>query len=78
MVHVITTDKHTVWRDHRITFTCFRLPAHWLAVEVGRWKNACGSPPLEERLCPCGQVQTEAHVNEQCPSSQYIRDMRVI
>ena len=29
---------------------------------------------MEERLCSCGEVQTEAHVISICPLSQSIRD----
>ncbi len=74
-VHDIYTRKKGIREDLRINFTRFRLSAHWLAVEVGRWKRrGRGRLPLEERLCPCGQVQTEVHVIEQCPLSQHIRD----
>ena len=31
--------------------------------------------PVDQRLCQCGQVQTEHHVMEDCPRSQYIRDL---
>ena len=34
-----------------------------------------GRIPLEERLCLCGQVQTEAHVISSCPLSQHLRDL---
>ena len=29
--------------------------------------------PLEERLCTCGEVQTERHVVEHCPFTSTIR-----
>ena len=51
-----------------------RLSSHSLAVEVGRWnRRGRGSLPLEERLCICGQVQTEQHVIEMCPRTENIR-----
>ena len=48
---------------------------HSLAIETGRWnRSGRGSLLVEERLCTCGQVQTEEHVIGQCPLSQHIRD----
>ena len=74
-VHDVYTCRHGVREDHRISFSRFRLSAHWLAVEVGRWnRRGHGRLPLEERLCPCGMVQTEDHVINECPFSQHIRD----
>ena len=29
---------------------------------------------MEERLCPCGEIQTEEHVINNCPLSQHVRD----
>ena len=74
-VHDVYTCRHGVREDHRISFSRFRLSAHWLAVEVGRWnRRGRGRLPLEERLRPCGMVQTEDHVINECPFSQHIRD----
>ena len=74
-VHDMYTCGHRIREDHRLSFSRFRLSAHWLPVEVGRWnRRGRGRLPLEERLCPCGQVQTEAHVIQLCPISQHIRD----
>ena len=30
---------------------------------------------MEERLCPCGQIQTESHIIEQCHMSLHIRQV---
>ena len=58
------------------TYSRFRLSAHSLAVEKGRWnRRGRGRLPMEERLCSCGQVQTEAHVIETCPVSSGIRQL---
>ena len=53
----------------RISFTRIRLSSHYLKIETGRWSRI----PREERLCPCSQVQTEAHVLLECPLLQYLR-----
>ena len=74
-VHEIYTAKHNVPELERISFTRFRVASHSLAVEVGRWnRRGRGRLPLEERLCVCGAIQTEAHVVQQCPRTQNIRD----
>ena len=37
---------------HRLSFTCFRVCAHNLAIETGRWnRRGRGRLPVEERLC---------------------------
>ena len=51
---------------YRIAYSQFRLNGHKLAIETGKW-NRRGRLPVEERLCPCGGVQTELHVLESCP-----------
>ena len=59
---------------HRIAFTRFRLSAHSLAIETGRWnRRGRGRLPIEERLCTCGQIQTEKHVIEECPRTDHLR-----
>ena len=51
-----------------------RVSAHSLAVEQGRWnRRGRGRLPIEERLCPCGQIQTERHVFEYCHISLHLR-----
>ena len=58
----------------RISWTKLRVSAHSLAVERGRWnRRGRGSLPWEDRLCSCGQVQTETHVIENCPVSLDLR-----
>ena len=40
----------------------------------GRWnRRGSGRLPLEERLCICGEEQTERHISEQCPKSLSLR-----
>lgn len=52
-VHDIYTCRKGTREDLRISFTQFRLSAHWLAVEVGRWnRQGRGRLPLEKRLYP--------------------------
>jgi len=45
-----------------------RLSSHKLAIEMGRWSRI----PREDRLCPCGVIQTEQHVICHCPLSDHI------
>ena len=54
---------------HRIAYTRFRLGSHRFKIETGRWSRI----PRERRLCPCGEVQDEAHVLQYCP---LLRDIR--
>jgi len=55
---------------YRISFTRLRLSSHRLRIETGRWSRL----PRENRLCPCGAVQDERHVLENCPLTQQLRD----
>ena len=67
--------EHLIPEDQRTAYTRFRVISHSLAVETGRWnRRGRGRLPLEERLCPCGTVQTEEHVVQHCPMSQHLRD----
>ena len=51
-----------------------RVSSHSLAIEVGRWnRRGRGRLPIEERLCTCGEIQTEQHVIETCPRTDDIR-----
>ena len=60
---------------YRTSFTRLRVCGHNLAVETGRWnRRGRGRLPLEERLCPCGEVQTELHVVESCVLTQPLRE----
>ena len=73
-VNSVYNAKTHINEHHRIAFTRFRVSAHSLAVEVGRWnRRGRGRLPLEERLCVCGQIQTEAHVVEQCTFTENLR-----
>ena len=75
-VHDIYTKNIKVNELERISWTRLRLSAHSLAIEKGRWnRRGRGRLLLEERLCPSGQVQTEAHVIENCIISLQIRKM---
>jgi len=72
--HPIYSTKHSISEHHRKAFTRFRISAHSLAVETGRWnRKGRGRLPLEERLCSCGEPQTEKHVVEDCPLSRQLR-----
>ncbi len=73
-VHDIYTTRHTINDIHRVSFTRFRVSGHSLAVETGRWnRRGRGRLPLEERVCVCGDVQTEQHVAQHCPHTQHLR-----
>ena len=73
-VHNIYTTHTNVNELKRISWTRLRVSAHNLAVETGRWnRRGRGRLPIEERLCPCGQVQTERHVVEECALSHELR-----
>ena len=64
----------TINELHRIAWTRLRLSAHSLAIEEGRWnRRGRGRLPVEERLCPCGAVQDERHVLQDCPTTAHIR-----
>ena len=53
----------------RVYATRLRLSSHKLAIETARWSRI----PREDRLCPCGVIQTEEHVICHCPLSDHIR-----
>lgn len=74
-VHEVYRVRDSIPERERMSFTQFRLSAHSLAVETGRWnRRGRGRLPIEERLCPCGCIQTETHVVQDCPSTQHVRD----
>ena len=65
------TQQRQEGRDERERVSWFRLrlSAHSLPIEEGRWnRRGRHRLPVEERLCGCGEIQTEAHVFQQCPS----------
>ena len=73
-VHDLYSKKVNVNELERMEWTRLRLSSHSLAIEVGRWnRRGRGQLPIEERLCVCGQIQTEQHVIEACPRTHLIR-----
>ena len=75
-VHPVYTQRRSSPSEerHRLSFTRFRVSAHSLAIETGRWnRGGRGRLPVEERLCTCGGVQDELHVVEACPRTEHIR-----
>ena len=57
-----------------MAFTRFRVSGHILTKETGRWnRRGCGRLPFEG-VCVCGgAVQTERHLVENCPMTEYKR-----
>ena len=53
----------------RTAFTRLRLGSHHLQYEMGRWTRT----PLENRMCPCGQVQNDKHVLLECELTHQAR-----
>ena len=74
-VHEVYKTKELINEYHRVSFTRFRLSAHSLAIETGRWKSqGRRALPPKERVCICGgDVQTERHVVEDCHLTQGVR-----
>ena len=69
-VHDIYTTNIDVNELECVSWTRLRVRVngHSLTVEEGRWnRRGRGRLPMEERLCSCGQVQTERYVIEHCP-----------
>jgi hypothetical protein len=57
----------------RALFTNFRISAHSLEIELGRYRNT----PAEARLCPhcdLNKVDTEIHFLLECPKYQNLRN----
>jgi hypothetical protein len=53
----------------RVVVSRFRLIAHNLRIETGRWSRI----PPEDRMCQCQTgVQSEKHVIEECPLVSHI------
>ena len=76
IIHDVYTKRHNINDLERVSFTRFRVSGHSLAVETGRWnRRGRGRLPLEERLCVCGNIQTEEHVVSQCPHTQHLRNV---
>ena len=53
----------------RLAVTRLRLSSHYLRIETGRWSRL----PQENRLCKCGQCQTEEHVLLNCKLTESLR-----
>ena len=53
----------------RISFSRMRLSSHYLRIETGRWSRVV----REQRLCICGEIQTETHVLINCPETEALR-----
>lgn len=74
-VQHIYSSRGKVTELHRVAFSRLRVISHNLAIETGRWnRRGRGRLEVEERLCPCGAVQTELHVIETCPITRTVRD----
>ena len=75
-VQPVYVAKTPVNEHHRVAFTRFRVSAHSLAVEAGRWnRRGRGRLPLEETLCVCGSIQTERHLTQHCTFTQHLRNI---
>ena len=46
----------------RVAFSRMRLSSHHLKFETGRWSRI----PPEDRLCACGNIQSDVHVLLEC------------
>ena len=69
-VHDIYSLRQQYIPDYlRIPCTRMRLSSHRLKIETGRWSGI----PRERRLCPCGEIQDEKHVLENCTLTDQIR-----
>ena len=66
---VYTVSSQPIPEHYRLAFTQIRLGAHSLAIETGRWSRI----PREQRLCECGEVQTENHILARCEKTEDIR-----
>ena len=69
--HQIYSYTGNYYESRRIIFTRLRLSSHGLAIERGRWSRT----PRDNRLCVCGQIQTEEHIICECIVSADIRHM---
>ena len=70
-VHPIYYLPHTILDEKRVEFSRFRLSAHRLKVETGRWTRT----PRERRTCSCDSSsrQDERHALIECPLTVNIR-----
>jgi hypothetical protein len=67
---VIYSKMCTIPEHLRIPVTRLRLSSHRLRIETGRWARI----PREDRLCPCGDLQTEEHVLLHCRLTENLRE----
>ena len=73
-VNKMYCERNYLKEMHRISHSQFRVSGHWLAIETGRWNNrGRGRLSMEERLCPCGAIQTELYVLEAFPLTDTVR-----
>ena len=70
VVHNVYSPQSDVPEFARVAFTRLRLSAHNLRIETGRWARI----PRDQRLCQCGEVQTEEHVICHCVLSAHVRN----
>ena len=54
----------------RLAFSRLRVISHNLRIETGRWARIT----RKNRLCPCGLMQTEQHIIENCNLLSNIRE----
>ena len=74
-IHPIYKERGGVNEIHRMAFSRLRVIGHNLAIETGRWnRRGRGRLEVAERLCQCGDIQTEKHVFDSCPFTQIVRD----
>ena len=59
-----------VQEHRRLAFSGLRVISHNLRIETGRWARIT----RENRLCPCGLMQTEQHIIENCNLLSNIRE----
>lgn len=71
---VYSRNKFDINEHKRVAFTRFRLSAHNLNIERGRWVRPI--TPIDRRLCECGNfIQNEEHVLKYCNLTGIIRSM---
>ena len=63
---VTYSNQHPLPEYQRIAVSRLRLSSHRLKIEIGHWARLT----RENRLCSCGQIQTEQHVLLQCRLTQ--------
>ena len=69
-VHEIYKQLNPIPEHQRCHFTRLRVVSHNLRIETGRWARQ----DRENRLCSCGEIQTEEHVIKSCVNTLTIRE----